>query len=416
MRRATVGDFLAYWESEGEGYFGEGDYDWMASWCRTRILEIGCGVVRHSGSRRKRVDRFGHRFPGGMRRERPQETWRPGLGRISGRRRRSAGRRHLGRHAQAFRPETVVCWLMGAPAETTGRAPQRCGSGRGRLPGEDTSGRCGTGGLTGQRACLASSSIVAAIPGKPRDIGSRYPFLYHLGKTLSELPFAVKDNALYRKLEETWSICPDSSLPPVVEKRGTGRWLRRSRCARLRKEARCWRSSAAVARPRSPTWTCPIGKWCVPLRRALGRDCGRPDRRPASLFLPRHGYGHTISSPVVNYRANIWALRENGASRIISVASVGGIRGDLSPGTSWCPIRSSIYTWVARQPSSTAGTPVTHVDFTDPTTPTCGTGSRMRAAMVGGRSRMERVCSHPGPCLKPPRSIGWSVTELTWWG
>jgi purine nucleoside phosphorylase len=51
------------------------------------------------------------------------------------------------------------------------------------------------------------------------------------------------------------------------------------------------------------------------------------------MFLARHGYGHTIPPHVVNYRANLWALREQGATRVISVASVGGIRADLVPGT-----------------------------------------------------------------------------------
>jgi 5'-methylthioadenosine phosphorylase len=50
------------------------------------------------------------------------------------------------------------------------------------------------------------------------------------------------------------------------------------------------------------------------------------------IFLARHGYGHTIPPHLVNYRANLWALHEQGASNIISVATVGGIRADLKPG------------------------------------------------------------------------------------
>jgi len=42
------------------------------------------------------------------------------------------------------------------------------------------------------------------------------------------------------------------------------------------------------------------------------------------IFLARHGFGHTIPPHLVNYRANLWALREHGASKIISVATVGG--------------------------------------------------------------------------------------------
>ncbi len=49
------------------------------------------------------------------------------------------------------------------------------------------------------------------------------------------------------------------------------------------------------------------------------------------VFLARHGYGHTIPPHAVNYRANIWALASQGVDEIVSIASVGGIRRDLSP-------------------------------------------------------------------------------------
>ncbi|HKX38051.1 MAG TPA: 5'-methylthioadenosine phosphorylase, partial [Burkholderiales bacterium] len=44
------------------------------------------------------------------------------------------------------------------------------------------------------------------------------------------------------------------------------------------------------------------------------------------VFLARHGYGHTIAPHEVNYRANLWALKQAGADSVVSVASVGGIR------------------------------------------------------------------------------------------
>src|SRR5581483_6841999 len=50
------------------------------------------------------------------------------------------------------------------------------------------------------------------------------------------------------------------------------------------------------------------------------------------VFIARHGYGHTIPPHAVNYRANIWALHSRNVSRVVSVASVGGIRSDLKPG------------------------------------------------------------------------------------
>lgn len=87
------------------------------------------------------------------------------------------------------------------------------------------------------------------------------------------------------------------------------------------------------------------------------------------VFLARHGYGHTIPPHEVNYRANIWALREGGATEIVSVASVGGIRADLGPGTLVIPHQIIDYTWGRRATFFEGGdVPVTHVDFTQPYT------------------------------------------------
>ena len=63
------------------------------------------------------------------------------------------------------------------------------------------------------------------------------------------------------------------------------------------------------------------------------------------LFLARHGYGHTIAPHEVNYRANLWALKHAGADAVVSVASVGGIRNDIWPGTIVLPHQVIDYTW-----------------------------------------------------------------------
>jgi 5'-methylthioadenosine phosphorylase len=85
------------------------------------------------------------------------------------------------------------------------------------------------------------------------------------------------------------------------------------------------------------------------------------------IFLARHGYGHTIPPHEVNYRANLWALRESGASEVVSVASVGGIRADIGPGALVVPHQIIDYTWGRRATYFEGGdVPVTHVDFTRP--------------------------------------------------
>lgn len=104
----------------------------------------------------------------------------------------------------------------------------------------------------------------------------------------------------------------------------------------------------------------PYGEPSGPL--TLGQICGRP-----TIFLARHGYGHTIPPHEVNYRANIWSLREKGATAIIAVASVGGIRGDLGPGDIVIPDQIVDYTWGRRSTFHEGeNCKVTHVDFTDP--------------------------------------------------
>ncbi|GAB4059370.1 S-methyl-5'-thioinosine phosphorylase [Uliginosibacterium sediminicola] len=93
---------------------------------------------------------------------------------------------------------------------------------------------------------------------------------------------------------------------------------------------------------------------------------GRIGNEPM-VFLARHGYGHTIPPHKVNYRANIWALKQVGAEGIVSVASVGGIRADLVPGALVVPDQIIDYTW-GRAATYFDGhdSKVVHVDFTDP--------------------------------------------------
>ncbi|THF66092.1 S-methyl-5'-thioinosine phosphorylase [Pseudothauera nasutitermitis] len=85
------------------------------------------------------------------------------------------------------------------------------------------------------------------------------------------------------------------------------------------------------------------------------------------VFLARHGYGHTIPPHQVNYRANLWALKEAKATEVVSVASVGGIRADFGPGVLVVPDQIIDYTW-GRKSTYFEGTeePVHHIDFTEP--------------------------------------------------
>ena len=85
------------------------------------------------------------------------------------------------------------------------------------------------------------------------------------------------------------------------------------------------------------------------------------------MFIARHGYGHTIPPHRVNYRANLWALHDQGARRVIAVASVGGIRNDLTPGVIVVPDQIIDYTY-GREFTffDVIDRPLTHIDFTRP--------------------------------------------------
>lgn len=88
------------------------------------------------------------------------------------------------------------------------------------------------------------------------------------------------------------------------------------------------------------------------------------------IFLARHGYGHTIPPHEINYRANIWALAAQKVTQLVSVASVGGIRADLTPGTLVVPDQIIDYTY-GRKFTYFDGLDksVKHIDFTDPYCP-----------------------------------------------
>src|SRR5437667_7167321 len=86
------------------------------------------------------------------------------------------------------------------------------------------------------------------------------------------------------------------------------------------------------------------------------------------VFLARHGCGHTIPPHQVNYRANLWALKEQGVGDIISVVSVGGIRADLGPGKIVVPHQMIDYTCGRMNTFFENEAAVKHIDFTEPYT------------------------------------------------
>lgn len=93
---------------------------------------------------------------------------------------------------------------------------------------------------------------------------------------------------------------------------------------------------------------------------------GEVDGAPV-LFLPRHGGDHRIPPHAINYRANLWALREAGATTIVALNAVGAITSRLAPADLALPDQVLDYTW-GRAHTFFDGDDgeVHHVDFTVP--------------------------------------------------
>lgn len=82
-------------------------------------------------------------------------------------------------------------------------------------------------------------------------------------------------------------------------------------------------------------------------------------------FLARHGIGHTLSPTEVNYRANIYALKELGVEEIISVNACGSLREDYAPGDIVIPDQLFDFT-KKRANSFFEGGSVAHVGSAEP--------------------------------------------------
>ncbi len=85
------------------------------------------------------------------------------------------------------------------------------------------------------------------------------------------------------------------------------------------------------------------------------------------IFFPRHGKGHRLPPHLINYRANLWALKEVGVTRILAINAVGGMGAGMGPGAFVVPHQLIDYTWGREQSFNFAAEGyVNHIDFTQP--------------------------------------------------
>jgi 5'-methylthioadenosine phosphorylase len=147
----------------------------------------------------------------------------------------------------------------------------------------------------------------------------------------------------------------------------------------------------------------------------IGEVAGRP-----VAFLARHGAGHRHPAHLVNYRANVWALRSVGVRRLLAPGAVGSLRPDLAPGSFVVPDQ------VVDRTRGRAGTfadrpgGACHVPFADPYCP------ELREALlsVAGRRGLDPVAGGTMVVISGPRfssraesrwhaAQGWSVVGMT---
>jgi 5'-methylthioadenosine phosphorylase len=116
------------------------------------------------------------------------------------------------------------------------------------------------------------------------------------------------------------------------------------------------------------------------------------------LFLARHGAGHVYSPTSVPYRANVFALKQLGATHLVSLSAVGSLREELPPRSLVAP--DQIIDRTVRQERSFFESPVVaHVGIADPV---C---TRLRAALVDAAELAHRPVRGEGTyvCIEGPQ-------------
>lgn len=116
-------------------------------------------------------------------------------------------------------------------------------------------------------------------------------------------------------------------------------------------------------------------------------------------FIPRHSPGHDSPPHMVNYRANIWALKELGVRQIIATNAVGSLDRNIKPGDLVVPHDFIDFTY--SRPSTFYDERTVHVDMTEPY---C---SDIRSALTASSAAIDGgvyVCTE-GPRFETPAEI-----------
>ncbi len=98
-------------------------------------------------------------------------------------------------------------------------------------------------------------------------------------------------------------------------------------------------------------------------RLAIGEIAGR-----RVAFLPRHGRQHQLPPHLLNFRANMWAMKELGVGRVIGPSACGSLKASVKPGEMVVCDQLINFT-SGRKDTYFDGPIATHVSFADPYCP-----------------------------------------------
>ena len=156
----------------------------------------------------------------------------------------------------------------------------------------------------------------------------------------------------------------------------------------------------------------PYGAPSAPL--TIGEIGGR-----SVAFLPRHGVDHQLPPHMINYRANLWAMKELGVSQIIGPNACGSLQARVKPGDFVICDQFVDRTW-GRKDTFYDGPATTHVSSADPYCPT------MREVAIDRAHELGITVHHTGTVvvIQGPRfstraesrwfaSQGWEVINMT---
>ena len=85
-------------------------------------------------------------------------------------------------------------------------------------------------------------------------------------------------------------------------------------------------------------------------------------------FLPRHGLEHQLPPHRINFRANVWALKELGVERIVGPCAAGSLKQEVEPGH-FVICDQLVDRTTGRADTFYDGPITTHVGFADPYCP-----------------------------------------------